>query len=141
MGYRRMNIIDLKCIYRRLQSDQSIKTISESEGFDRKTIRHYRDAMKSSGLLKSPDPSEEILAEKLFELLPNNERSSPIHDEFHQHKDEIIRLTTREQEPMKLKSAFIVIKQKYGLGGSYESFKVFSRKHQLTVPGKKQFPR
>ncbi len=141
MGYRRMNIIDLKCIYRRLRSDQSIKTISESEGYDRKTIRHYRDAMKSSGLLKSPDPSEEILAEKLFELLPNNERSSPIHDEFHQHKDEIIRLTTREQEPMKLKSAFIVIKQKYGLGGSYESFKVFSRKHHLTVPGKKQFPR
>ena len=62
MGYRRMNIIDLKCIYRRLRSDQSIKTISESEGYDRKTIRHYRDAMKSSGLLNPSSPYNNLIS-------------------------------------------------------------------------------
>ena len=142
MGYRRMNINDLKDIYRRLRSNQSIRLISESIGYDRKTIRLYRDAMRSSGVLSRPDPVKETALEGiLIEILPANDRNSPVQDAFRNHMDEIIELTTRKEDPIKLKTAFLVIKQKYNLPGSYESFKVFSRKDHLSAPRKKAFPR
>lgn len=142
MGYRRMNINDLKDIYRRLEGSQSIRLISDATGFDRKTIRLYRDAMTACGILTGQIPeSDEALSHVLFSLLPANERSSPIQDDFKNHQDEIIELITRTENPLKPKTAFLVIKQKYKLAGSYESFKVFTRKTNLLIPGTCTFPR
>src|SRR6056297_430322 len=127
MGYRRMNINDLKDIYRRLESGQSIRLISDATGFDRKTVRLYRDEITACGILSKQIPeSDEALSQILFSLLPANERSSPIQDTFKKYQDEIIELITRKEDPLKPKTAFLVIKQKYELAGSYESFKVFA---------------
>ena len=142
MGYRRMNINDLKDIYLRLRSSQSIRLISDATGCDRKTVRLYRDAMVAYGILSDQPPeSDEALSRALFSLLPSNERNSPIQDAFTKHQDEIVELITRTEDPLKPKTAFLVIKQKYELSGSYESFKVFARKNNLLVPGKPVFPR
>lgn len=142
MGYRRMNINDLRDIYRRLRCEQSIRLISDATGFDRKTIRTYRDQMAAADLLGDSSPeSEDELATTLFEMLPSNDRSSPVQDNFMKHKDEIVRLVNRKEDPLKPKSAFIVMKGKYDIPGSYESFKVFMRKNHLMAPKKKQFPR
>ena len=83
-----MNINDLKDILRRLESGQSIRLISEATGFDRKTVRLYRDTMMSQGLLAGKTPeSDEVLSQVLFSLLPANERASPMQDEFKKHQD------------------------------------------------------
>jgi transposase len=137
-----MDITDLKEIFRRLRDNQSLRLISDATGFDRKTIRSYRDRMIESGMMsKLPAESKEELSQKLFSLLPDNERSSPIQDSFLRHKDEIMDLITRTQDPLKPKTAYLVIRQKYEIEGSYESFKIFLRKQKLTLPAKKPFPR
>ena len=76
MGYRRMNINDLRDLHRRLASGQSINEVSIALGFDRKTIRRYRDGMQSSGILSSTDLIEN-LENALRDLLPKNERKCP----------------------------------------------------------------
>ena len=140
MGYRRMNINDLRDLHRRLASGQSINEVSIALGFDRKTIRRYRDGMQSSGILSSTDLIEN-LENALRDLLPKNERECPIQDGYLRKMDEIKKLTTRKEDPLKLKTAFLVMKQKYNLLGSYESFKVFAKKNHLTTLRKKPFPR
>ena len=140
MGYRRMNINDLRDLHRRLASGQSINEVSIALGFDRKTIRRYRDGMQSSGILSSTDLIEN-LETALRDLLPKNERKCPIQDGYLRKMDEIKELTTRKEDPLKLKTAFLVMKQKYNLLGSYESFKVFAKKNHLTTLRKKPFPR
>ena len=142
MGYRRMDINDLKEIYRRLQDGQTIRFISDATGFDRKTIRGYRDRMNESGIISEPTTTNpEDLSRRMFSLLPDNERNSPVQDSFLRHKDEIIDLITRTQDPLKPKSAYLVIKEKYETPGSYESFKIFIRKQKLLLPAKPSFPR
>ena len=137
-----MNINDLNDIYRRLESKQSMQLISDATGFDRKTIRLYRDTMMAQGILTDWIPeNDETLSHVLYSLLPSNERNSPIQDAFKKHQEEIINLITRKEDPLKPKTAFLVIKQKYELLGSYESFKVFARKSNLLLPGKRVFPR
>jgi hypothetical protein len=142
MGYRRMTINDLKDIYRRLCNQQSLRLISEATGFDRKTIRAYRNAMKARGFLSAQTPESDVVPDQvLFSLLPSNEKESPIRDEFKRHQEEIIDLITRREDPLKPKTAFLVIKQKYELSGSYESFKVFVRKNDILLSGERSFPR
>jgi len=142
MGYRRMTVHDLKDIYRRLREGQSIRFIRDATGFDRKTIRLYRDAITERGLFSgNGHESDEALMRELFTLLPSNERPSPIQDEFQKHRDEIIELISRKEDPLKPKTAFLVVQQKYELSGSYESFKLFARKNHITLSRKPTFPR
>lgn len=141
MGYRRMNIHDLHSIYRRWKRNQSIQEISHAEGFDRKTIRVYMRKFESIPELYAPDIAADEVDTKLFELLPANKRSSPVRDGFQDHLQEIIDLLTDKEEPVKPKTAFKIIKRKYGLSGSYESFKVFATKVDLVKTGLHQFPR
>ena len=141
MGYRRMDINNLHSLYRRWKNKQSIQEISLAEGFDRKTIRGYLQRFENHPELCSNELPADKLDEILFELLPANKRSSPIRDEFSNHLQEIIDLLTDKDEPVKPKTAFKIIKQKYNLSGSYESFKVFARKTDLVKTIIKQFPR
>jgi transposase len=135
-----MDLNELKEIYRRIRDNQSLRLISDATGFDRKTIRSYRDRIIASGIMTDPPDSDE-LSHSLCRLLPANERSSPIQDSYLAHKDEIINLMTRTQDPLKPKTAYHVVRQKYEIDGSYESFKIFVRKQKLTLPSKKSFPR
>jgi transposase len=137
-----MTVHDLKDIYRRLREGQSIRFIRDATGFDRKTIRLYRESMTERGLLSgNGHESDEALMRELFTLLPSNERPSPIQDEFQKHRDEIIELISRKEDPLKPKTAFLVVQQKYELSGSYESFKLFARKNHITLSRKPTFPR
>lgn len=141
MGYRRMNIHDLHAVYRRWKDGQSITNISDTEGFDRKTIRGYLQKFAENPELSSAELDTDALGRKLFELLPGNKRSSPVKDELQNHLQEIIDLITDKDEPVKLKTAFRIIKKKYQLSGSYESFKIFAKKVDLVKTVMKQFPR
>ena len=143
MGYRRMTITDLKDIYRRLRKQQSIRLISNATGFDRKTVRVYRDAMMARGFLTGTSPeSDDVLAQSLFSLLPSNEKDSPIQGRFSKNiRTKSSTSITRREDPLKPKTAFLVIKQKYELFGSYESFKVFVKKNNLLLPRERAFPR
>lgn len=142
MGYRRMNVNDLKEIHRRLMSGQSLKAISEVIGYDRKTLRVYREAMDAVGLLSDQCPdTEEALSTAFFNILPTNKRRSPVTDQFTMHRDEIKELITRDENPLKPKSAYLVIRERYDITGSYESFKVFIRDNHIQSQRKKPFPR
>jgi transposase len=136
-----MDINNLHSLYRRWKNKQSIQEMSLAEGFDRKTIRGYLHKFNNHPDLCSKKLPAERLNELLFELLPANKRSSPVRDEFSNHLQEIINLLTDKDEPVKPKTAYTIIKQKYKLTGSYESFKVFARKTDLVKTIIKQFPR
>lgn len=142
MGYRRMTINDLKSIYRRWCDGQKISAISLAEGFDRKTVTNYIKNFKEAGLgVEQSALSEKGLHQRLITLLPNNERAHPVQESLARHIDEIIALVKDEDHPVKLKTAYRIIKRKYDLKGSYESFKVLVRKKVIKTKLKDVFPR
>ena len=130
MGYRYMKIEDLKSIFRRWHAGQSISSIEQAEGFDRKTIRNYIKLFKLAGYtLGCPVDDEQKLLDTLQSMLPLNSRGRNIRKYYKQHKDEIICLITRKNEPVKAKTAYMIVKAKYDLPGSYETFKLFIKEH------------
>ena len=142
MGYRRMNINDLKSIYRRWKAGQKISFISTAEGFDRKTIRNYIRGFEKNGLNLDVDTiAENDLHTVLLSLLPCNEREHTVQASFHDLIDEIRNLVSDKVHPVKPKTAYRIVKRKYDLTGSYESFKVFFKKSKILPQQKKIFPR
>lgn len=142
MGYHKMTIEDLQSIYRRWLDNQSIRGISNVEGFDRKTIRAYLEEFERNGLQDTvflEDEQKRLKA--LARLLPKTDRKRPVADEFLKHIDEIKELINRKEEPVLPKTAFLIIQSKYSISGSYESFKVFCRKLDLSSGKKPPFPR
>ena len=126
MGYRRMNINDLKSIYRRWKAGQKISFISTAEGFDRKTIRNYIRGFEKNGLNRDVDTiAENDLHTVLLSLLPCNEREHTVQASFHDLIDEIRNLVSDKVHPVKPKTEYRIVKRKYDLTASYESFKVF----------------
>lgn len=128
MGYRRMTLQDLKTIHRRWLADQSISQIEASEGITRKTVRKYIRQFEAKGW---ENPSDSQLAS----LLTPPSRTSRTNDELEPLLEEIRTCIfgSKEQsmEPMKPKTAYLVVREKYDLSISYESFKIFVRKHKL----------
>jgi len=134
MGYRYMKIEVLKSIFRRWHTGHTITAIKAAEGFDRKTIRNYINHFKASGYEPGcPIQDEQKLLNQLQSMLPLNARSRSIRKQYLQHKDEIINLITRKEEPVKPKTAFMIVKAKYDLPGSYETFKLFIREHVCEI--------
>lgn len=137
MGYRRMKIEDLKSIFRRWHKSQSITLISRAENRDRKTVRQYVMEFKKAGYkpgCKIPQPAE--LTAFLKSLLPKTNRKNTVSDILKMHLEEIKALINDPKEPVKTKTAWLILKQKYQIPGSYETFKVFARKQQLKYRGK-----
>jgi transposase len=129
-----MTVDDLKEIFRRWHSGHSITSIKQARGYDRNTIRNYINLFKTAGY--SPGcilPPGKNLIKHFQAILPLKSRSRSIRKVFEAHKDEIIELITRAKEPVKPKTAFIIIKAKYELPGSYETFKLFMREHKLEI--------
>lgn len=141
MGYRRMTTDDLLSIHRRWRVGQTISEISRQEGFDRKTVREYINRFVSVGLKPNEAVEGPDLLTALSGLLPSNERTHTVRDEFQKHEDEIIKLITADTEPVKPKTAYKILVRKYGVSGSYESFKGFMQTQDIQVKGKPTVPR
>ena len=133
MGYRRMDRQDLWEIYRRWVAGHSVSHIAASEERDRKTVREYIAGLQSVGLTSEQPPIEqEEFDRRIAGLLPERtERAAPIRTRLEPYRQELERLITRKDEPLKPKTAFLVIKRKYDLEVSYETFKRFARVHRL----------
>jgi transposase len=139
MGYRRMNNRDLWEIYRRWQAGQTISHIANVEGRDRKTVREYLEGLESLGLKLDGIAVEQQhfyrLAKKLLPV--QNNRGKPVREHLLPYRDELREMINRRKEPLKPKTAFLVVKKKYGLDVSYETFKRFARAEGLSRPEKK----
>jgi len=134
MGYRAMNKRDLWEIYRRWQSQQSLSRIAGSEGRDRKTVRQYLRRFVAVGLEQTGAAVEQ---QRFYEMvgttLPARAvQHGPSWEQLRQHTDELRELINRSKESLKPKTAFLVIKSKYELEASYETFKRFARHHGLS---------
>lgn len=133
MGYRYMTIDHLKIIFRRWHSGQSLSEIKRMESFDRNTIRNYIGLFEAAGY--SPGcvlPEEQALISSFQAMLPLRRRARSVRRVLIAHKDEIIELISRKEEPLAAKTAFLVVKEKYDLSVSYETFKLFIREHAIS---------
>ena len=69
----------------------------------------------------------QVLIGVLQSILPVKKRKRGIREAFEKHKEEIIYQRYQGKEPVKLKTAFLIIKEKYAVPGSYETFILFMR--------------
>lgn len=132
MGYRRMRTDELYEVYRRWRAEHSVSRMAEGIKCDRKTIREYVDKFSQAGLKRegTVGPKEEVL-EVLSQILARTERPTPVREELEKHEQELREMIQDEKEPLKPKTAYEVIKKKYGIQGSYESFKTFVREKDI----------
>ena len=142
MGYRRMNKDDLYDIFRRWQERHSISSIAKATASDRKTVRQYIEKFTGAGLSRQgPDLGKEALYEAFCNILPSTDRTKPVREELQRHAEEIRRLIQDEKEPVKPKTAYKIVKAKYELHASYESFKRFVKAEGLSVKPTKRILR
>jgi transposase len=134
MSYHAMNKRELWEIYRRWQNRQTLSQIAFSEGYDRKTVRQYLKRFGAVGLEQNGAAVEQ---QRFFELVGATlaarvVRRGPSWEQLCRHTDELRELINRTKEPLKPKTAFLVINSKYELGTSYETFKRFARHQGLS---------
>lgn len=134
MGYRAMGKRQLWEIYRRWQTRQNLSEIARNEGRDRKTVREYLKQFQTAGLEQAGSC---IGQQRFHEILEGSlpvhaERCSPARQQLGGYQEELRQLINREKEPLKPKTAFLVVKAKYELGASYETFKRFARQKGLS---------
>ena len=150
MGYRRMDKHVLTAIFRRWIDHQSISRIHREEGFDRKTIRAYIGLFEAKGYRSGQQPIDKgFLDSALNELLPKNSRGRSKRELLVPYRKELIRLvnpdsspedgesTTDRPEPVKPKTAYLILVEKYRLDVSYETFKLYAREIGLTAQRKR----
>jgi transposase len=134
MGYRRMTKRDLWEIYRRWRAGQSVTRIARSQGRDRKTVREYIEGMRRHGVqAEDAELGQQEFYRIVEALLPQQtDRPMPAREDLERHWVEIHEMINRSEDPLKPKSAFIVIKRKYQIAASYETFKRFARERGLS---------
>ena len=135
MGYRRMQKRDLWEIYRRWQTGQAISHIAAGERRDRKTIRQYVEGFAELGLTPDAPAVDEQDFYRLVEgLLPAyGDRPAPGSEQLVPYRDELRDLINHDKEPLKPKTAFLVVSRKYSLTVSYATFKRFARQQGLST--------
>lgn len=63
MAHREVGIVDVREVLRRILGGEKLARISEASGWDRKTLRRYRDAARAEGLsLSGAPPTDEEIA-------------------------------------------------------------------------------
>jgi hypothetical protein len=134
MGYRRMKKRDLWEIYRRWQDGQGISHIATGERRDRKTVRQYVGKILELGLAADAPVMDEQDFYRLVEgqLPARTDRPAPGSEQLVPHRDEIRDLINHDKEPLKPKTAFLVVSRKYSLTVSYATFKRFARQQGLS---------
>lgn len=142
MGYRKMTKEDVYQIIRRWHHGQKITRISKTEGCSRKTIRKYVNKLLKAGINRGKSlPGKEELFKILESVLPVNERKKEVTSRLIQHEEELKELINDPKEPVKMKTAFEIIKCKYDLKVSYETFKIFARNKKLSKSSPKKIIR
>jgi transposase len=132
MGYKRMEKEDLYEIHRRWRAQHSISRIAGALGLDRKTVRQYIQRFLEVGLEQDgPEAAKKVLYELLAQILPSTERSKPAWQELSRFEQEIRELVQDKKEPVKPKTAYLILRRKHSLKASYESFKGFVRARGL----------
>jgi transposase len=142
MAFKEVQTVTIWEILYRWADHQSITSIANGVGCDRKTVRSYIELARTIGLDR-----EHITASRKDELLPR------LHEAAHQrvhakatgqtlleaHVEEILALINDPQHPLKPKTAFQVILRRYELVGkvSYSSFKRLARARQLSVKARR----
>lgn len=130
-----MTLEDLKSIFLRFHSNQNISKIALCESRDRKTVREYIKLFIKNGYKPGSEvPPEDKLYAFLKSLLPVTRKDSPKSKDLNELKEYITALITDKKEGVKIKTAYEIIKTKYGWVGSYETFKIFVRKNNLGKP-------
>ena len=130
MAYNFLETMDLYNIINRWYAGYTISQISRTLKLDRKTIRGYIKLAEKVGLSRNqPLPEKTELLKLLQAFLPTNQRFSPRQSLLTPHKDEIIGLITDKTYPLKPKTAYEVICERYTLDVSYGTFKRFIRAH------------
>lgn len=132
MGYHRMTAEILGAIWTRLQEGMSQRSISQALSLDKKTVNLYADKIDKAGIPEGANLSQALPI--LAGLLEENRKRQPALAVFEPLRDDIRNLIQGDRathrQPMKAKTAWLVIKDLYSLGPrtSYESFKRFCRR-------------
>jgi hypothetical protein len=123
MGYRQMKKHDLWEIYLRWQARQSISHIASEERPDRKTVWQYVGKILKLGLAPDAPVMDKQDFYRLIEgqLPAHADRPAPGSEQLAPHRDEIRDLINRGAEPLKPKTAFLVVSRKYALTTSYRA--------------------
>lgn len=129
MGYRMIDIDQLYEIYRRHHGGQKGTQIGRL-GYDRKTIGKYIRAFSEYGLtpdipLRSRDEFVSIFRDAVESRKPRNAKAA---SQFEPFRKEIEELVSDRKEPVKPKTAYRILREKYEINASYASFKRFYRK-------------
>ena len=143
MGYRAMGKRNLWEVYRRWRAGQSVSEIARNEGWDRKTVRGYLERFASVGLQQGGAGVE---LPRFMELMAGRiparvHPGAPGRVQLGEHEEQLRKLINRKEEPLKPKSAFLVVKTKYELEVSYETFKRFARQQRLNRKERRQMIR
>lgn len=136
MGYRNMNVETMAGIWSRLVRGESKRSIATKLDLDRKTVCRYADLITAAEI-----PAEMGYTKALGYLqgvLGRNVKAHPSRDVFEPLACEIRSLIegnrNEHREPMKPKTAWLVIRDRHGLASttSYTSFKRYVQENGLT---------
>jgi len=145
MGYHRMTAELLGAIWTRLREGISRRGIAEALGLDKKTVNQYAERIEQAGIPRDASLSQALAI--LTGLLDGNRKGQPALAVFEPLRDDIRHLIQGDREthrqPMKAKTAWLVLKDLYSLGPrtSYESFKRFCRREGFSGPPSKPVAR
>lgn len=138
MAYKKMEAEKIYSIYRRRLDGQKILQISKYENIDRKTIRTYLTKLQEAGLsMTGSVMNREEVLKICSKILPKINRIRTTYDKFNSHLEEIQNLIGDPKEPLKPKTAFWVIREKYKIHVSYSTFKRFIKDENLLVKNKR----
>ena len=136
MSYRRVTHRDLWEIYRRWRAGHSLAGIAAGERRERKTVRRYLRGFVELGLDRN---GRGVDRERFYRMVTpvlagNTRRPAPATEQWLPHRGELRELINRAEDPLTPKDAYLAVKARYGLGGSYETFKRLARAEGLRRP-------
>lgn len=138
MGYHAMKTEEVYEILRRHASGQSVSEISRNLELDRKTVRKYIGHGKRLGIISRLGTEERDENMRILRgLIQNTTRKRPLFEELEPYEEEVKELITTPRNPMKPKTAYECIRERYGLKGSYETFKIFCRVRNIRKTSRK----
>jgi len=130
MAYNHLQTMDIYNLVARWQAGYTISQISRALNLDRKTVRGYIKLAEKIFLSRNePAPEKTELLALFGTFLPTNQRHSPVRNLLNPHKEEILGLIADKTHPLKPKTAYEVICERYELKVSYGTFKRFLRAH------------
>lgn len=118
----------------RWQSGQSVRAIKRDTGYDRETITKYINEAVSKGVSRFEKLTSEEITTAMSASPTVSPQVSAKTDLLAMHAEELKGLITSKSNPLKPKSAFEVLCERYGLTGqiSYTTFKRFCKTFGIT---------